>query len=814
MLYSIYKMELQETCNTQFKNMINESAYVNPTDKPALMDYYTAMDEAGGTLKIKYAKNVYNGNEWGRLYPQGYAKPLTYQWSSIRALTCAETQVDVDIKKCHPSILLDITKKNGWDFPLLNKIVNDFDEMVERLKINSKQITAFQNKQKSTAGKTEIAKLVYTVLLYGAGADKINDSLGFRLNPQYYIDYKTEVKQLAKKIISLEDYGQIAFDYRAEKSTEDKSDNACLSLICQELESRYVVPLIERFQTEGIQVTSYIYDGFQCKKSDKIQGILDEVNASSPVEFIVKPWKAPLTMTMDFEPFKLEDQNEETEWDWLEGVTCSVAKHFCDKFGEDFIFSRNDKAFYFWNTMRWVKSEDGFEILKSLSTEYPKWLNLIRKQLLESENRNNRVVTEERLKKLAGIIKKVDDYVFRSKLVKECQVILGVDIPNWELNPYHFCFNNAVFDLKTGERIKTTNKDEYMTLSTGYNYIEPEADDKATIETIVNQIFPVVEERVYYMTLLSTGLYGKTLDRFTMANGSGGNGKNVINDIMLACVGDYGTTMSPDVLQSPLKKGATPETAVLDNKRLVISREPEEGSAYFISTIKSLTGGALINTRMLYSNRTTIANKGTYICECNTRPSLNGKTDNSVMRRLVDVLFRTTFVDQIGEDIEEGKYQYLKNMSYTDQSFQLKMRSAMFSVVFPYFKRYLDQRENMDALIPNAFKQRMMEYVAGSDSIYQFLLSDYEIVEDKTQVVKIRDFYNAYKGSEDYRCFTREEKRGYSEKRLIDNIAGNHNFTRLWRERYNPMVNGVQEFYRNVLIGVKRRNIDEAYESY
>jgi len=415
---------------------------------------------------------------------------------------------------------------------------------------------------------------------------------------------------------------------------------------------------------------------------------------------------------------------------------------------------------------------------------------------------------------LAGIIKKVDDYVFRSKLVKECQVILGVDIPNWELNPYHFCFNNAVFDLKTGERIKTTNKDEYMTLSTGYNYIEPEADDKATIETIVNQIFPVVEERVYYMTLLSTGLYGKTLDRFTMANGSGGNGKNVINDIMLACVGDYGTTMSPDVLQSPLKKGATPETAVLDNKRLVISREPEEGSAYFISTIKSLTGGALINTRMLYSNRTTIANKGTYICECNTRPSLNGKTDNSVMRRLVDVLFRTTFVDQIGEDIEEGKYQYLKNMSYTDQSFQLKMRSAMFSVVFPYFKRYLDQRENMDALIPNAFKQRMMEYVAGSDSIYQFLLSDYEIVEDKTQVVKIRDFYNAYKGSEDYRCFTREEKRGYSEKRLIDNIAGNHNFTRLWRERYNPMVNGVQEFYRNVLIGVKRRNIDEAYESY
>ena len=808
-------MELQETCNTQFKNMINESPYVNSTDKPSLMDYYSAMDEAGGTLKVKYAKNVYNGNEWGRLYPQGYAKPLTYQWSSIRALTCSETQVDVDIKKCHPSILLSVTKKNGWDFPLLNKIVHDFDEMVDRLKINPKQVKAFQNKQKSTAGKTDIGKLVYTVLLYGAGVDKVNESLGFRLNPQYYSDYKTEVKELAKKIISLEEYGQIAYDYRAEKSTEDKSDNACLSLICQELETRYVVPLIDRFQTEGIQVTSYIYDGFQCKKNDKIQTILDEVNAESPVEFIIKPWKAQLTMTMDFEPFKPEEeQDEETEWDWLEGVTHSVAKHFCDKFGEDFIFSRTDKAFYFWNKMRWIKSEDGFEILKVLSTDYAKWLNVLRKELLEGENRNNRVITEERLKKLGGIIKKVDDIVFRSKLVKECQIILGVDIPNWELEPYHFCFDNAVFDLRTGLRIKATDKEKYMTLSTGYNYIEPEVEDKKTIETIVNQIFPVAEERKYYMTLLSTGLYGKTLDRFTMANGSGGNGKNVIDDIMLACVGNYGTTMSPYVLQAPMKTGGTPETGVLDNKRLVISREPDEGSAYYINTIKALTGGATLDTRMLYSNRTKVANKGTYICECNTRPRLNGKTDNSVMRRLVDVLFRTTFVDQIGEDIEEGKYQYLKNMSYTDQSFQLKMRTAMFSVVLPYFKTYLDHGENMDGLIPNVFKERMMEYVAGSDSVYQFLLSDYEIVEDKNQVIKIRDFYNAYKGSEDYRCFTREDKRGFSEKRLIDNVAGNHNFTPLWREKYQPRINGVQVCLRNVLIGVKPRNTDEAYESY
>ena len=792
------KLVLNETCNTSFKNMIAESSYVNPTDKPALNDYFTAMEEAGGSLNVEYRKNVYNGNEWGRMYPQGFAKPLTYQWASIRSLTCGADQVDVDIKKCHPSILSALGKKHHFSTECLDNIVNNFDQMVAQLKINKRQLKKYQDHIKSPASVEDIAKFVYTSLLFGAGEQKINESLGFKLNPANYKDYKKGVKVIAESVLKIPEFYQIAYDYRAEKSGESKSDNACLSVICQELETRYVLPVIQRFQKEGLKPTVYIYDGFQCMADDRIQDLLDEINRDIPIRFIIKPWKAPLTLKMDFDPFTT-DVVKEGNWDWLDGVTSKIANHFCEKFGEDFLYSRLDKAWYFWNGQRWMLTEDPIELRLKISGDYAKHLEDLADGL-----------DGELHKKIIGIIHKVDDIVFKNKLVKECQDILARTIENWELNPYHFCFNNTVFDIRTGTQIDATNKEDLMTFSTGYDYVEPSEDQISEIERCVANIFMIEDERDCYMTILSTGLYGKTLDRFIMGNGGGGNGKNVINDLMLKSVGGYGTKMSPAVLQSALKTGASPETGVLEHKRFVISREPDENLPYSISSIKELTGGDTINARVCYSNRTTIANKGTYISEQNTRPEIDGKPDASVTRRLVDVLFRTSFVDEVCDDVEEGRFEVEKDTRFTDQSFQLEMRSAFFRVVLPYFKKFLVVKENIDKLIPKAFKLRMLDYVASSDQMYAFLNDLYEITGNPHDILTLRDFHNEYKYSEIFRGLTREQKRGASEKKTIDMIAGNVNFRRLYKQKYRPTINGKQLQLANVLVGVrlKRSELD------
>lgn len=782
---------LQETCDTSFANMIAESPYVNPDHKPALARYFTALIEAGGSMSVEYKKKLYNGKALGRYYPVGHSKPLIYQRSMIRSLTCSAKQVDIDIKKCHATLLVNLGKKHGFATDCLDELIADFDGMVAKLKINKRQIAKYEETNKSTSGADDIAKFVYTSLLYGAGADKINEQVGFKINPANYAEYKKGVGIIASKVLAIPEFYEMAYDYRAEKSDEKKSDNACLSLICQELESRSVMPVIQRFISEGLRPTAYIYDGFQCHTDDRIQGLLDEINKGSPVRFIIKPWKAPLTAKMPFEPFE-EKEKVEGNWEWLDGVTFGVAQHFSEKFGENFLYSRLEECWFYWNTMRWVKTEEPIELSMKIATDFALYLADLADKF-----------DEDMEKKVKALIRKVDDIVYRRKLIQECQGILHREIENWELNPYIICFNNAVFDIRTGERLTATNKADLMTLSTGYDYIEPTEGQLAEVRKCIADIFPVEDERICYMTLLSTGLYGKTLDKFTMGNGSGGNGKNVLNDLMLKAVGNYGTKMSPAVLQNPINIGASPETGVLENKRFVVSREPDENLPFCLSSIKELTGGDTINARMCYSNKTTIANKGTYIVECNTRPQIDGKADASVTRRLIDALFRTSFVDEVSPDIDEGKYEVLKDTRFTDQSFQLAMRSAVFRVVQSYFRHYIGAKENMDKLIPKAFKQRMMDYVASTDQMFSFLNERYEITSDPEDILSLRDFHTEYKFSDIFRDLTRDQKRGASEKKTIDMISGNVNFRKLYKERWNPSTGGKQTFHRNILVGVR-----------
>ena len=99
------------------------------------------------------------------------------------------------------------------------------------------------------------------------------------------------------------------------------------------------------------------------------------------------------------------------------------------------------------------------------------------------------------------------------------------------------------------------------------------------------------------MELLSTGLQGETLEKFIVANGSGGNFKGVINELALSTFGNYGYVLPSNVLLNPLKTGSNPEVANLKYKRLVIAREPYSQFKINCSTIKELTGGNDLNAR-------------------------------------------------------------------------------------------------------------------------------------------------------------------------------------------------------------------------
>jgi len=86
----------------------------------------------------------------------------------------------------------------------------------------------------------------------------------------------------------------------------------------------------------------------------------------------------------------------------------------------------------------------------------------------------------------------------------------------------------------------------------------------------------------------------------------------------------YYYKVSADVLtsKSDLSKGANPQVANMDNKRCIISSEPDDDAFTKIrmNIIKEITGCGEISARQLYSSKTIVRMKQVQILECNKKP--------------------------------------------------------------------------------------------------------------------------------------------------------------------------------------------------
>ena len=74
---------------------------------------------------------------------------------------------------------------------------------------------------------------------------------------------------------------------------------------------------------------------------------------------------------------------------------------------------------------------------------------------------------------------------------------------------------------------------------------------------------------------MGTGLYGKTLEKITLANGTGRNGKRFLNELAMKTLGNYAYTCPNAVLLSSIKDGANQTIANMDNKIMIFYREPD-----------------------------------------------------------------------------------------------------------------------------------------------------------------------------------------------------------------------------------------------
>ena len=463
----------------------------------------------------------------------------------------------------------------------------------------------------------------------------------------------------------------------------------------------------------------------------------------------------------------------------MEDTDSGVADFFVKQYGSNHIFCNG--SHYDFNGIIWVNNgKDALrvklDIMDNLSAEYANIIEHSKAKLEETTDD----VKKEKLEKKIKFLEKLKRRCLMAGSINAISDIVKLKITNntiiWEEKPYLYCFKNKIYDLEQETFVEPVQED-YLTLSTEYNYTEPTEQELETVEHIISQIFPIEEEKIFYMNVLYNGMVGIINQRFFLANGCGGNGKGLLNELFLALLGEYGYIAPNSVILNPLKTGSNPEVANMTNRRFVLMREPSSstGTKFNFGTIKELTGGSGINARLNHSNECKVRLKCLLMVECNQRPLLDVVIDKSVTRRLCDILFRSSFTNLKGKPPED-EYTFQKNDDFSTEEFKDKHRTALFKIILKY-----KSKKSIDELMPESVVDRTEEYCASSDTINEFMNEHYIQTDDKNDLIQLKDIYDEYKRSDYYLNTDKKDKK--TKKQLGDHFKTSEIFRKKWCDR-------------------------------
>lgn len=796
--------------------IFNEEISLNVLNKILASGYNKKYDEYWGTIKSRFKdvkqhleklkKKIIDNNLQtkpkvkngiGRAY---YANNLSYCNLSreIRHTLAKNKWVDFDIDNAHPNILYQICKKM--------KIDKDEYKHLERYCLKRenvlKKIHEYHfSDQKFRERRGDIKQLLISLLNNGSYDYWLN-SHELTCEPMAGLyQFRDEINNIINMYIKPNNVSIYRSIVRKKKKNPLGS---LMSLFLQHHERIIVEKVIKKLIKKKViknNEVSYQYDGFMIK-------LFDVQRKNLKCKYLKKITKELTGFELNW---SIKNMNEDI-WEMLENIKtekelcdennvfdntdAGIAKLFVSLYGKDHLY--HDQMGYYYNGITWEEDKK-FEkmklnICKKMSDFYSEQSKELRKQLTVVDDINE----NGKFSLLTKNLKKVQSNKHLDNIVGIAKLLVINDNIEFECEENIFAFNNKIYDLEKMKWIEP-KREHYILLTTGYDYEEPSDEDINELEEFIKTIFPKDDERKLYLITLSTGLQPKTLEKFINANGEGANGKGCLNELCSSFFGEYAYTGANDVLLNPIRQGGNPQLAGLNLKRIVFYREPDEHQKLNISTIKEITGGSELNARKLFSNKCKINLKGTHIIECNSKPPLNGKIDNALYRRLVDVPFRATFKPD-PENYTDVEYIYKANPYYKTKAFKKKYKIPLFHILLKYWKLYIESGEDYNSFICDSVREATNEYLENCDVFKTYIDENYKKTEDINDFIILKDVYNDYKDTDDWNNMTKKEKRDLKFKRFIDLISKNLFFSKNYRKRICVNNNWYSHVLRNYKI--------------
>ena len=382
-------------------------------DQRNLLEIFARSSTHGIDIKYDYKHRDDNGEGFGRIYPTTYKLSTIYMWNRIRSTLFAKSELDIDIINAQPSILLgycqilekmDVMEKGSYDS--LIDYVNNRQDKIDEFYINANALDNFNKETQNCYTKKDCFKKLVIMLTFGSTISAWAREFGFNANDykltNWIKSFEMELHYISKIVVKTHKKKDIAIDIWKKKhimKLEEKRGKKLkkseiqdieinykkvLSLLLQDKETEICLNAIEKLQSKGYNVTSYIYDGFQIKNDKELtQDVLDEIsNSSFNCKFIVKPFVNPLDLSEEElhpEPpdYFRADLLTSMGWNSTDETTevqLNSQKEYFEKFfgyveGAGKIFEKNSGKIYyhspstcvsrFSNCFYWKKDNDG-----------------------------------------------------------------------------------------------------------------------------------------------------------------------------------------------------------------------------------------------------------------------------------------------------------------------------------------------------------------------------------------------------------------------------------------------------------------------
>jgi hypothetical protein len=767
------------------ENCRNPMAHYHYTnEKTQLLKYRDIIKS--GFADVNYNRS--KGCKFGRSNPDKSLGLFTIR-CEVRHTIC-DGMTDIDIANCHPELLRQLVS----DCPILTQYCDDREPYLAEV-------------MQTYGVERWAAKVLFIRILYGGGFEAwAAENKTTKAELPFLKAFRKEVKRIAKNITEL---NPLIRDYTIAKQAEKREkwenmspehkdkfpfkekniNGTTLSYFLQEYEIR-ILECLFLFSVEKQYIKNNIAvlcaDGMQIMSVDYKPEILTEFNA-----IILEKFGFNLTFTTKPMNEGFKDLDKHIDFDFGEQSTANMADYLKMRYGNNWIVQ--GKTTYFFNGVHWQIDTGDVILAEYFKTKFlksgQKILNKQQKKateklMLDPDNKDLQKTIKTIASHIVHYIQAFRDSKKRIGYMDDFKQAITDNTIIFDTQIYLFAFNNKIMDLRTRQFV-LPNPLDYVSFSCGYDYEKPTLAMVSELWVVLNEIYPDPEVRDDALISLATGLCGTALVQLFIHSGTGGNGKTIIQSLMMDTVGEYGYRLPSSLVISPLKTGANPELANVHNKRYTVFEEPPNNKPACSVTMKEYTGGqTTFNARGLYSSNTQTYNRQSSHC------CLNGMlrfdvVDAAMARRIRVIPYESAFLK--AEDFRNETNTFLQKPFLSTEEWRVKYRMAFFDILADNFHRFV----NLNFVLPAQSKKGKKLCVLAlcdSDDMYSWFSDKFE--EADGFKVSIKELLRVYKESEYFCNLSKQNKRDTTMDKFNRLVCDNFNLKKHYKAR--------DEYYQSI----------------